>query len=134
MPADIQQIMDLAEQLGKLVAQHPSVDRYRQAQKTLGEDPDAARLLNEFNRQIVNLARQEESGLPVTDAQRHQLESLQNQLASHIKVKALNVAQVEFVDLLRRVSDAIRKHVSESPDGTPPGARGGNGGTTRLAV
>lgn len=122
MPVDTQQILDAADSLGKLVAQHPAVDRYRQAQKSLSEDPDAGRLLNEFNRQIMTLARQEESGMPVTDAQRRQLEGLQAQLSSHLKIKALNIAQMEFVDLMRKVSDNIRRQVSEVPggEGAPP--------------
>jgi cell fate (sporulation/competence/biofilm development) regulator YlbF (YheA/YmcA/DUF963 family) len=117
MPVDTQQILDAAENLGKLVAQHPAIERYRQAQKSLSDDPDAGRLLNDFNRQLMNLARQEEAGMPVSDAQRHQLENLQGQLAAHLKVKALNVAQVEFMDLMRRVSESIRKHAAESPAG-----------------
>lgn len=126
MPVDTQQIMSEADKLGKLVAQHPAVEKYRQAQKSLSEDADAGRLLNDFNRQIMTLARQEETGMPVTDAQRRQLEALQAQLASHLKVKALNVAQMEFVDLLRKVSDSIRKNISDTPEGAPQG--GGAGG------
>jgi len=122
MPVDTQQILDAADSLGKLVAQHPAIDRYHQAQKSLSDDPNATRLLNDFNRQLMTLARQEESGMAVSDAQRHQLENLQSQLASHLKVKALNLAQMEFVDLLRKVNDAIRRHVAESA-GAP-----GNGG------
>jgi cell fate (sporulation/competence/biofilm development) regulator YlbF (YheA/YmcA/DUF963 family) len=128
MPVDTQQILDAADKLGQLVAQHPAVDRYKQAQQSLSQDPDAARMLNEFNRQLMNLARQEEAGMPVTDAQRHGLESLQTQLASHLKIKAFNLAQVEFVDLLRRVSDAIRSKVSEGQGGpAAPGAGPGGG-------
>jgi cell fate (sporulation/competence/biofilm development) regulator YlbF (YheA/YmcA/DUF963 family) len=123
MAVDTQQILDAADSLGKLVAQHPVVERYRQAQKSLSEDADAARLMNDFNRQIMTLARQEESGMPVTDAQRRQLEALQGQLASHLKVKAMNLAQVEFIDLLRRVSDQIRKPLSDG--GQPAPAAGG---------
>lgn len=73
--------------------------------------------------------------MPVSDAQRHQLESLQAQLASHLKVQALNRAQVEFVDLLRRVSDTIRKHVAEQTgqDNGAPGAAPAQGGP-RLVI
>ena len=120
MPVDTQQIMDAADKLGQMVAQHPAIDKYKQAQKALADDPDASRLLNEFNRQLMTLARQEESGMPVSDAQRHSLEGLQAQLASHLKIKALNMAQVEFIDLLRRVSDAIRSKISDQPNGPGP--------------
>ena len=127
MPVDTNQILDAADKLGQLVAQHPAVEKYRQAQQALAGDPDANRLMNDFNRQLMTLARQEESGMPVSDAQRHSLENLQMQLASHIKVKALNLAQVEFVDLLRKVSDSIRRYVAEGGPGGP-GAAGGPGG------
>src|SRR5256885_2886449 len=125
MPVDTQQIMDAADKLGQMVAQHPAIDKYKQAQKSLADDPDASRLLNDFNRQLMTLARQEESGMPVSDAQRHQLESLQTQLASHLKIKALNMAQVEFIDLLRRGSGSIRSQISDQPNRPRPPARPG---------
>src|SRR5829696_5954066 len=108
MAVDTDQIMQEAEKLGQLVAQHPAVARYKQAQKSVAEDPEAGRLLADFDRQLETLGRQEQSGMPVTDAQRMQLESLQSRIISHIKIKALNMAQVEFVDL-------------------PPGGAGGGG-------
>ena len=56
MPVDTQQIMDEAEKLGQLVAQHPAVARYKQAQKAVAEDADANRLMADFERQIETLA------------------------------------------------------------------------------
>ena len=121
MPVDTNQIMVMAEELGQLVGQHPAVEKYRQAQKSLAEDTDANRLVNSFNRQLMQLAQQEESGMPVSDAQRMQLEGLQAQLASHLKVKAMNLAQVEFVNIMRQISDMIRKHVHEAAPTAPAG-------------
>lgn len=138
MPADTQQILDAADKVGQMVAEHPAVERYQQAQKALSEDPDATRLLTEFNRQIMTLSRQEETGLPVSDAQRQQLENMQMQLASHLKVKALNLAQVEYVNLLRQVTDAIRSKVEgQQQPGRPQsaGAAGaGAGGGPRIVM
>src|SRR5436853_7515429 len=101
MPIDTQQLLDEAVKLGKQVAEHPAVSRYKQAQKAVADDPDAHRLMAEFDRQIESLARQEQSGLGITDAQRMQLEGVQTRIVSHPKIKALNMSQVEFVDLLR---------------------------------
>ena len=119
MPVDTKEIMEMAEKLGQLVGQLPAVEKYRQAQKSLAEDADANRLVNTFNRQLMQLAQQEESGMPVSDAQRMQLEGLQAQLASHLKVKAMNLAQVEFVNIMRQISDMIRKHVHEAAPAAP---------------
>lgn len=121
MPVDTQQIMDEAEKLGRLVAQHPAVEKYKQAQKSVAEDPEASRLLADFDRQLETLAKQEQSGLTVTDAQRQQLESLQSRIVSHIKVKALNMAQVDFIDLMRKITQTIQKPLMDSA--TPAGPR-----------
>ena len=49
------------------------------------------------------------SPLETAVAQRMQLESLQSRIISHIKIKALNLAQTEFVDLLRRITQTIQR-------------------------
>lgn len=125
MPVTTEQIMEEAAKVGQLVAQHPAVAKYKQAQKSVAEDPDAGRLLSEFDRQLETLARQEQSGMGVTDAQRQQLESLQSRIISHIKIKALNMAQVEFVDLLRKITQTIQAPLAQNPQ--PPA-----GGPTHI--
>jgi cell fate (sporulation/competence/biofilm development) regulator YlbF (YheA/YmcA/DUF963 family) len=125
MAVDTDQIIKEAEKLGQLVAQHPAVARYKQAQKAVADDPEAGRLLADFDRQLESLGRQEQSGMPVTDAQRMQLESLQGRIISHIKIKALNMAQVEFVDLLRKVTQTIQRPLADQPQAGAGAAAGG---------
>jgi cell fate (sporulation/competence/biofilm development) regulator YlbF (YheA/YmcA/DUF963 family) len=120
MPVDTQQILQEAEKLGQLLKGHPAVERFKSAQKAVSEDPEATRLLGEFDRQIEALARQEQTGRPVTDAQRLQLESLQSKIVSHIKIKNLNLAQVEFVDLLRKISQTYQRPLA---DGAPAASK-----------
>jgi cell fate (sporulation/competence/biofilm development) regulator YlbF (YheA/YmcA/DUF963 family) len=129
MPADTQQIMDEAVKLGKLVAQHPAIARYKEARRAVDQDSEATRMLGEMDRQIESLTRQAQAGMPVTDAQQQQLETLQNRIVSHIKIKALNLAQMEFVDLLRKVSQTIQRQVADVPqEGQPAAPAGGGGG------
>ncbi|MGA3066337.1 MAG: YlbF family regulator [Tepidisphaeraceae bacterium] len=118
MATDTRQILEMAEKIGQMLKEHPAVERFKSAQKAVADDPEAGRLLAEFDRQIESLARQEQSGRPVTDAQRMQLESLQSKIVSHIKIKNLNLAQVEFVDLLRKISQTYQRPLAE----TMPGA------------
>lgn len=120
MPVDTQQILSEADKLGNLVAQHPAVERYKAAQKTVTEDPEASRAVQDFEKQIESLQRQEQSGMPITDAQRQQLESIQSRIISNIKVKNLNMAQVDFIDLLRKVNQTIQSKVVDAA----PGSRG----------
>jgi cell fate (sporulation/competence/biofilm development) regulator YlbF (YheA/YmcA/DUF963 family) len=128
MPVDTQQIMDEAEKLGRLVAQHPAVERYKQAQRAVAEDAEASRLLADFERTLAKLDQQAQAGLPVTDAQRDQLEALQGRIVSHIKVKALNMAQVEYVDILRRITQTIQKPSAEGATPAPSPAQAAPGG------
>jgi cell fate (sporulation/competence/biofilm development) regulator YlbF (YheA/YmcA/DUF963 family) len=127
MPAPTtESILAEADKLGQLVAQHPAVERYKSAQKAVADDPDAGRAMAEFERQLENLARQEATGMPITDAQRGQLEAAQSRIVSNIKVKNLSMARVEFIDLLRKVTQAMQSKVVGPADGNPAG-RGGAG-------
>jgi cell fate (sporulation/competence/biofilm development) regulator YlbF (YheA/YmcA/DUF963 family) len=117
MPVDTQQILQEAEKLGQMLKEHPAVQRFKAAQKAVTEDPEATRLLGEFDKQLEALGRQEQQGRPVTDAQRMQLESLQSKIVSHIKIKNLNLAQVEFVDLLRKISQTYQRLLADVPAG-----------------
>ena len=114
MPVDTQQILQAAEKVGQLLKEHPTVEKFKSAQKAVAEDPDASRMLAEFERQLEALARQEQQGHPATDAQRMQLESLQSKIVSHIKIKNLNLAQVEFVDLLRKISQTYQRPLADA--------------------
>ena len=131
MAVDTQQLMSEAEKLGRLVAQHPAVARYKQAQKSVADDPEAGRMLADMDRQIEALSRQEQSGLPITDAQRAALESAQNRVVSHIKIKNWNLAQVEFIDLLRKITQTIQRQLGDQPAG---GGAGSGAGTSDPAA
>lgn len=125
MPVDTQQLMDEATKLGQLAAHHPAVARYKQARETVDKDPEANRMLAELDRQIDTLTRQQQAGMPVTDAQQHQLETMQSRMVSHVKIKALNMAQVEFVDLLRKITQTIQRQLADGPAaGAPPASPG----------
>src|SRR5687768_8949286 len=132
MPTDTQAILDAAEKIGQMVKDHPSYERYRSAAKSVGEDPEAGRLVSDFNRQLETLMRQEQSGMPVTDAQHQQLESLQQRIASHIKMKALHMAQTDFYDLMRKITQTIQKPLAEVTAAGAGGAGAPNVRTGRM--
>lgn len=125
MPTDTQTILDAADKIGQMVKEHPAFERYRSAAKSVGEDPEAGRLVADFNRQLEMLMRQEQSGMPVTDAQHQQLEVLQQRIASHIKMKALHLAQTDFYDLMRKITQTIQKPLAEVSTGAGAGGAGG---------
>lgn len=132
MPTTTQQIMDAAQQAGKLLADHPAVEKYRQAQQAVTQDPDATRLLGEFERQLETLGRAQQMGQGISEDQRRSFEALQLQISSHIRIKALNMAQVEFVDLLRRITQEIHKPIASLLGEAGGGGNGAGPGGPRL--
>jgi cell fate (sporulation/competence/biofilm development) regulator YlbF (YheA/YmcA/DUF963 family) len=117
------EIFQLAEKIGQLLKDHPTVTKYKQAQEALQKDPDAAQLMGNFNRMLEALGRQEQQGMSISDAQRLQLQTLQDQIVSHIKIKSLNMAEMEFYDLLRKISQAYQRPLMEGM----PGAKAAQG-------
>lgn len=125
MPADTQQILDAAEKLGKLITEHPAITRYAEAQKGVAADPEASRLFQQFDQEVSALGQQEQSGQPISAAQKQKLQMLQQTIASNLKVKAFSIAQMELTELLRKVSQSWQKPVAEAQQGAK--ASGGNG-------
>ena len=124
MPVDTQQILDRAKELGDLMAQHPAVAKYKEAQRLVAADPEAGRLLMDFEKELEQLSRQEQAGMPVSEQAQMKLQSMQVQIASHIKIKALNMAQVEFMDLIRKATQTFQR----------PAVEGAMGGAARGAA
>lgn len=127
MAVDTQQILDAADKVAELLAQHPAVEKFKQAQKALQEDPDATRLLQEFNSVITQLSHNERAGLPPTEEQRRKFESLQTQIASHLKFKSYSLAEYELTDLLRKISQTWQKPLARqgASAGSAPAASAG---------
>lgn len=113
MPTDTQSIVDAAEKLGKLITEHPALTRYSDAQKAVASDPETSRLFQQFDQEVAAMSQQEQTGQPLSAAQKQRLQSLQQVIASNLKVKAFSIAQVEMTELLRKVSQAWQKPIAE---------------------
>jgi cell fate (sporulation/competence/biofilm development) regulator YlbF (YheA/YmcA/DUF963 family) len=122
MPADTQAIIDAAEKLGKLITEHPAIQKYADAQKAVAGDPETSRLFQQFDAEVARLSQQEQSGQQMTEQQQLRLQQMQQVIASNLKVKAFSLAQVELTDLLRKVSQAWQRPVAEAQAGGKPGA------------
>jgi cell fate (sporulation/competence/biofilm development) regulator YlbF (YheA/YmcA/DUF963 family) len=137
MPTETKDILETAEKLGKMIADHPALARYAEASRAVSADPEASRLFADFDREVMTLSQQEQSGQPISAQQRQRLESLQSTIAANLKVKAFSIAQVELTDLLRKVSQAWQRPVAEvqqAARGKSPGASAPARGSPRLVM
>lgn len=120
-------ILDLAAKIGEMLAGHPATTKYKDAQKAVSTDPEAGQLLSTFERELMTLSRQEAQGLPVTEQQQQKLQQLQARIVSNLRIKALNIAEVDFYDLLRKVNQTMLRPIGGAAGGAAGGA-GAQGG------
>ena len=124
------QIVDAAKKLGQLIAEHESATRLDTALKKLKDDTDAQRCLNDYNRHIHMVAAKEQKGQPIEVDDKRKLEQLQNAVIRNALLRDLQVAQMDYVDLMRRVDDAMQGNALPGTDldgisGAPGGGSAG---------
>ncbi len=129
-----QEILDAAKKVGQMVAEHDATTKLESSLKALESDTDAQRAIADFNRHLQALAAKEQSGKPIEVDDKRKLESLQQAVVMNIKLRNFQMAQMDYVDLLRKIDDAI---VNESGDalaaiGGAPGSGGGEPAASPL--
>lgn len=117
---EIIEVVDLAEQLGKAIAESPASRKLREARKAMEAQPATLKLLHDYRTQSDKIAAMEETRKPVEVNDKHRLAELHDKLVSEETFKKYTAAQVDYVDLMRRVNDALRRQLSdvESEAGT----------------
>jgi cell fate (sporulation/competence/biofilm development) regulator YlbF (YheA/YmcA/DUF963 family) len=113
--ADTNQVMEAATKLGGLIGTHPSVQSYRELTRQMDLDISARTLLGQFEQMMENLAQKEASGMPIEVADKRNVEQLQQSIAIHPLLKKLMAAQVEYMDLMRKVQETINEGLSKAP-------------------
>ncbi len=108
--ASTEQILQAAAELGRLVASHPATAKFEQTVKTLEGDQAAQRTLNDYNRQLALISDKESQGTPIEVDDKRKLASLQDAVAANPTLREFQMAQMDYLDLMRKVDDAIADH------------------------
>ena len=111
---DTPDVLAAAEQLGRLIAQHPATLKLEGLLKTLDDDTEAQRLMNDLNRQRQALAEKQAKGDPIEVEDKRRLESLQQSVAASPVLRDLQMAQMDYVDLMRKVDEKIAPPINPS--------------------
>ncbi|HUT57052.1 MAG TPA: YlbF family regulator [Phycisphaerae bacterium] len=112
------EIIQIAERLGNAVAQSAQAASLRAARKAFDEQPDAEKLLADYQAQADKIAQLDSQAKPVEVEDKHKLQELHDKLVANELFKRLTAAQVEYVDLMRRVNNALRRALAET-EGEP---------------
>ncbi len=118
--ADTAQILDVATKLGRLLDEHPAMKKYRGLLKAIREDTEAQRLLADYTRQMDTIAEKESNGQPIEVEDKRRLSDLQGQVAMHPKLREMQVAQMDYIDLMRKVDEAMSSGSASSADFKSP--------------
>ena len=116
----MQEIIELAEKLGKAIAAGPRHAAMAEARKKLRADPLATQLLKDFQEQAHKIARLEAETKPVEVADKRRFEELQQQIAGNDALKELMRVQADFSEMMNRVNHAIATPLGPPDDAEEP--------------
>ena len=116
----MEEIVNQAQRLGKLIAQHPRTRAMQQVSAAARADTDAQRLLDDHRRQAEHIRRLENEGKPIEVADKHKLADLEAKVAGNPLIMKLMKAQADYVELMQAVNSAIGSQLSpETPTASP---------------
>ncbi len=105
--ATTEEILKAAQDLGKLIATHPATEKFDAMVKKLSDDVEAQRVLNDYHRQAALIADKESQQQPIEVDDKKKLEQLHQQVIQHTLLGDLQVVQMDYLDLMRRVDEAM---------------------------
>jgi len=106
-----ERILGLAGRLGKTIAESKQATDLREIRKAFEGDPELQQVMKEYRQQAGKMQQLEQERKPVEPEDKHKLEELNRQLAASETFKKYTAAQVEYVDLLRRVNEALQREL-----------------------
>ena len=107
-------ITELAERLGKCIADSPQAVTLRNAKAALNAQPEILDLLKGFQEHSDKLAALQAENKPIEVDDKHKLQDLQDKLLGEDVFKAFTAAQMEYVDLMRQVNQSLSKHLADT--------------------
>ena len=101
------EVVELAKQLGQAVARHPHYIALREAEEAAEADPEAKTLVEELGRQQEKMMRLSRDRKPIEPDDKRNLADLQRRLMGNDKLKKAQAAQVNFKHLMDTLNRAI---------------------------
>ncbi len=111
MSTDIDYIKKLAQEIGTALAETKEFIEKEEAQAKLGEDPEAIKLVKEFQELKNSYDRMEKLGHPLTEKNHAQLKAAEEKAMANPKIKEWYDKTQKFYDLVIDVNKAIQKGI-----------------------
>jgi len=111
---ELDKIIELAAGLGEAISDSQQAAQLKAARENLNKEKQATQLLKDYQAQSDRIAQLEREQKPVEVDDKQKLQELHEKLIASEVFKKFTAAQVEYVDLMRKVNEAIRKHLGET--------------------
>lgn len=108
------EIIDMATNLGKAIGLSQQASNLRAARKALDAEPATMQVLKDYQTQSDKVEQLQHENKPIEVEDKHKLQELHEKLISSETFKKFTAAQMEYVDLMRQVSTAMRKQLAET--------------------
>ena len=105
--ASEQDILDLATQLGELIADHGSLKALNAATKAFEADINSQRAMTDYQRFAQSLQQKAQDGGAIEVEDKRKLEELQQAVIANPLLANMQRAEMDYLDLLRKVDAAI---------------------------
>ena len=122
--ASTEDVIEQAEKLGELIAEHSVSKSMESAIKALQNDTASQRALTDLNRHASSLEEKAAQGQPIEVADKQKFEQLQQAVAMSPLLANFQRAQMDYADLLKQVDDAITGAAPEEAAAAAGGAGG----------
>ena len=106
------EILDLATKLGKLMAAHPHTKSMCEARAALDESIEDRQLVSDYEAARQKLGELEQQQKPIEPEDKRNLADLHAKIAGSEVVKALMKAQVDYTTLMSTVSQRIEQEAT----------------------
>jgi len=107
----MEHLIELAHQLGSQIAAHPRTLLLKKAQKAVNEDAPATKLIEEYHTQAGKISQLERHQKPIEPQDKHMLRDIEQQISTNEKLRELTRRQVDFVEMMRKIKDAIDENL-----------------------
>lgn len=119
--ASEQDILDQATKLGEMLAEHEAVKKLDKATKAFESDIASQRALADYQRFAQSLQQKAQQGSPIEVADKRRLEDLQQAVITNPMLANMQRAEMDYVDLLRKIDAAIVGSGGVVPGAAMPG-------------
>ena len=111
------QIVEIADRLGKALAGSPQAAALRAARDDLDTQPELKQALIDYQDHSGKVARLQEENKPIEVEDKRKRQDLEDKLLASDVFKRFTAAQVDYVDLMRKVNGALQKHLATTESG-----------------